>query len=173
MRPPLDVRIHAIITGLGSVVASILLPSLVIGAYAIVQRDVHRIASFAVAAAEPLALVAAVATTAFMVARTATRQARPSRWGAICGSVAATCMLAAAWWVGDVDRWTAAAVALLPLAGLTATTWPVRPSRSRVSASSPGRIVQGAPAASYVMRNGEGAPGSVDARYVEPLGDRS
>ena len=39
MRPPLDIRLHAIITGLGSIVASILLPSLVIGTYAIVQRD--------------------------------------------------------------------------------------------------------------------------------------
>jgi hypothetical protein len=118
--------------GLVTVAASILLPTVIITAYALLVRDALRIGIFAVSVAEPLALVGA-AGVAFLGARVTVSwwNSRPQVWGAIVGVIAATWMVAAAIRVQDIDGWTAAAAILLPVVGALGAWWKTRP-RSRV-----------------------------------------
>lgn len=116
---PLQRWLAALLIGPASVAAAIALPSFAIAVYAWTTRDSERITAFALAVAEPLALLAALAVTGLAAYWTARRAARPTRWGVLLGSIAAAGMLAAALWVDDVDGWTVAALGLLPLAGMT------------------------------------------------------
>lgn len=112
-----------LLVGPASVAAAIALPSLAITAYAWTTRDAERITAFALAVAEPLALLAALAMTGLTAYRTARRAVRPTRWGLLLGSIAAAGILGAALWVNDVDGWTGAALVLLPLAGVLGARW--------------------------------------------------
>lgn len=112
------------IAGVASVVASIVVPSVVISGYALFVRDAMRVTHFALMVAEPLAFVGALVTTA-MVARRTSRD-RSARWGAVIGVAASAAMLGAAIWVHDVDAWTAAAVVLLPVAGMVGMHVPLK-----------------------------------------------
>lgn len=93
------------------VAASILVPSALVSAYALLTADAAAIVRFALRVAEPTALAAAATVVLLLPAR-GSRTA-----GALRGVATAVAMGAAALWVGDVDAWTYAAFGLLPLAG--------------------------------------------------------
>ena len=96
---------------MAGVAASILVPSALVSAYALLTADAAAIARFALRVAEPTALAAAATVVLLLPAR-GSRTA-----GALRGVATAVAMGAAALWVGDVDAWTYAALGLLPLAG--------------------------------------------------------
>lgn len=105
---------------IASVLASVALPTAVITIYAMRARNVELITSFAQSVAEPLGLLGAAAAT-FGIARFMARRTGLGRsvipW---IGGAAAGSMVGAAFWVGDVDGWTAAAALVLPATAMLA-----------------------------------------------------
>jgi hypothetical protein len=93
-----------------TVAAGVIVPSVVITAFAFQSRDPHQIGRFAGTIAEPLALLGG----AWVVYRWPMLIGRRS--SVLLGVSGALGMIAAAFWVHDVDGWTAAAGILLPLA---------------------------------------------------------
>ena len=121
---------------LASVVATVVVPSAIITAYAMANRDPAAITMFALAIAEPAAVASALAVVLSF----------PSRRGWISGLVrgggAAAAVVAAALWTGDVDMWTAVSAALLPMSGIAATWIPRSTARDALqdaTASAPGQ----------------------------------
>jgi|GEM_PF-6667000 len=127
------------------VVASVVLPSVVITLYALGTRDAEAVTRFAVAVAEPLALLGAGGATVLLARRA-------GRW---TGVAAAAGILGAAIWVNDVDAWTYAALAGLPVVGWLAARERPRPTRrgTAETAAVPGPSVKALP--------GEGVPDAV------------
>lgn len=99
-----------------SVTGSILAPML-IWLDALMKGDAHAIYMFAMQTAEPVALVAAATVTFLGARRCVERGPRAADEGAGIGALSAAAMFGAALWVNDVDGWTIAAAALLPIVG--------------------------------------------------------
>jgi hypothetical protein len=117
---------------LGTIVAGILVPTVVITIQAFLTRDAARISAFASAVAEPLALTGSAGVVALWP------QLVSRRSSLLLGVTGALGVLAAALWVNDVDRWTALAVALLPLLRILrhrATSNPQGPRASHTAAA--------------------------------------
>lgn len=141
-------------TTAASVVASVALPSAVITLYALGTRDTEAITRFALAVAEPLALLGAGGATALLARRV-------GRW---TGVAAAAGILGAALWVNDVDAWTYAALAGLPVVGWLAARGRPRSTRRGTGETTavPGPTVTALP--------GEGVPEPVaPAPQVAPV----
>lgn len=103
-----------------SLFATAFVPTVVITAFAVWRRDPVEIEQFALAVAEPLALVGAVAAT-YLVSRWAIRLSKDGRalvpW--VAGSAAAALVVAAGW-TRDFDWWTVLATCLVPAAAILA-----------------------------------------------------
>lgn len=91
------------------------LAGLVIAVHALAVRDADATTRFALAVAEPLALLGTAVVTA-LGARRLGRWRRAAE-GRLAGVATAAAMVLFAFWVGDADRWTAAAALLLPVVG--------------------------------------------------------
>lgn len=121
----------AISAAVASLLASIALPSAVITAFAVAERDAAEISRFALAVAEPLGVLGAAVAT-FFVSRWAVRSARGGRalvpW---VGGASAAAIVGAAGWTGDFDWWTVAAAGLLPAVAILAGRRSVRPDPLR------------------------------------------
>lgn len=112
--------VAAVSAAFASFFGSVFVPTAVITAFAVWRRDPAEIAQFALAVAEPLALVGAVGAT-YLVSRWAIRLSKDGRalvpW--VAGSAAAA-LVAAAGWTGDFDWWTVLAACLVPAAAILA-----------------------------------------------------
>jgi hypothetical protein len=122
---------------LGSVAASILLPSLVITAHAWMTREGVEIARFAARVAEPLALLGAAGVALAAARRRPRSWSTAGSWSLAVGIVSAGAIVAAAYRVGDVDLWTAAAAAVLPAVALLGGRRAGAESRPAPSAAPP------------------------------------
>ena len=123
--------VAAISAAVASLLASIAVPSAVITAFAVGKPDAAEISGFALAVAEPLALLGAAVAT-FLVSRWAVRFARDGRalvpW---VGGASAAAIVGVAGWTGDFDWWTVAAAGLLPAVAILAGRRSVRPDPLR------------------------------------------
>lgn len=122
-----------LLVGLVADAASGMVPALLITSYALAARDSARITTFAMSVAEPSSLAGAIAVVALFPS------SGGRRGGLRRGLVAAAVMVASAWWVHDVDGWTAAAVGLLPVAAMIAARVrrPSRPALEPAAARPP------------------------------------
>lgn len=119
--------VAAVSAAVASFLASIAVPSAVITAFAVGKPDAAEISRFALAVAEPLALLGAAVAT-FLVSRWAVRFARDGRalvpW---VGGASAAAIVGVAGWTGDFDWWTVAAAGVLPAVAILAGRRSVRP----------------------------------------------
>lgn len=144
----------AISAAVASLLASIAVPSAVITAFAVAERDAAEISRFALAVAEPLGVLGAAIAT-FFVSRWAVRFSRYGRalvpW---VGGASAAAIVGAAGWSRDFDWWTVVAAGLLPAVAIVAGRHSVRPDPLR-------RIDPPTPAA--------GLPGEAAPRHEVPV----
>ena len=119
--------VAAVSAALASLLASVAVPAAVITAFAVGKPDPAAVARFAVAVAEPLAVLGAGAAT-FLVSRWAMRLSRDGRalvpW---VGGASAAAIVGAAGWTRDFDWWTVVAAGLLPAVAILAGGRSVRP----------------------------------------------
>jgi hypothetical protein len=112
--------VAAVSAAFASVFATVFVPTVVITAFTVWRRSPAEIEEFALAVAEPLALVGAVGAT-YLVSWWAIRLSKDGRalvpW--VAGSAAAA-LVAAATWTRDFDWWTVLAACLVPAAAILA-----------------------------------------------------
>jgi predicted lipid-binding transport protein (Tim44 family) len=116
--PPPPPAPRVLLAALASTVGAIVVPATVISFYATITPSSLQVTAFALRVAEPTALATAVIVTGLGARWAAADARRPRLIGMLVGVLAAALALGTALWTGDVDGWTAAAVVLLPLAGL-------------------------------------------------------
>jgi pimeloyl-ACP methyl ester carboxylesterase len=97
-----------------TVAAAILVSTAAIVGYGVLVEGEEPVATFAVAVAEPLGLLASLGMVLLAARRASWTGFAAESWRLACGIAGSVGLLSSAWWVGDLDLWTLAAAIALP-----------------------------------------------------------